>query len=280
MSESEIGVSLSEMINNAILVVAHPDDEVLWFSAVLRKVNKVLICFLDYEPIPHVGTARRKIISEYPIDNVNSLGLVEAGTFDSVDWNKPKEASFGLETFFGDRASSTYQENFSALCEKLRPVVADFENVITHNPWGEYGHPDHVQVYRVIRALKDEFGFGLWFSNYCGDRSARLALKYISSLEGEEFTLPTDIEIATKLKRIYQEHECWSWFDDYEWFQTESYILDECPDTDRKSYGQIPLNMIWTGFPHAPKKNWKRWVRGAYSFVSRRFKQLLLRIRG
>jgi len=38
-------MQLSDLVKGAILIVAHPDDEVLWFSSLLCRVEKVVICF-------------------------------------------------------------------------------------------------------------------------------------------------------------------------------------------------------------------------------------------
>ena len=41
--------SMSSFGSNAALVVAHPDDEALWFSSVLTRVDKIVICYQDLE---------------------------------------------------------------------------------------------------------------------------------------------------------------------------------------------------------------------------------------
>ena len=53
------------------------------------------------------------------------------------------------------------------LKDLLRARLGDCRNVITHNPWGEYGHEDHVQVFRAVTALQAELGFAVWVSGYC-----------------------------------------------------------------------------------------------------------------
>jgi len=39
----------SDITDSSILVVAHPDDEVLWFSSVLERVQETIICFLEVD---------------------------------------------------------------------------------------------------------------------------------------------------------------------------------------------------------------------------------------
>ncbi len=76
--------------------------------------------------------------------------------------------------------AQAYRENYETLYRTLQPRLKPDMNVFTHNPWGEYGHEDHVQVFRVLDRLRDEIGFKLWMSNYCTERSMPLAMQYFS----------------------------------------------------------------------------------------------------
>ena len=50
-------------------------------------------------------------------------------------------------------------------------------NVIAHGPWGEYGHEEHVQVFRVVASLATEMGFRLWLPAYVAPKSEALMLR-------------------------------------------------------------------------------------------------------
>ena len=39
---------ITEILEQSILVVAHPDDEILWFSSIADKIHAIVICFMDY----------------------------------------------------------------------------------------------------------------------------------------------------------------------------------------------------------------------------------------
>ena len=39
----------------SILVVAHPDDEILWFSSILASVDHVILCYLGELVNPEFG---------------------------------------------------------------------------------------------------------------------------------------------------------------------------------------------------------------------------------
>jgi len=54
-----MSTAAAEMLSSAILVVAHPDDEILWFSSVVDKVDEILFCFGDYPALPALGEGLR-----------------------------------------------------------------------------------------------------------------------------------------------------------------------------------------------------------------------------
>ena len=234
----------------SIIVVAHPDDEILWLSSILDKVDHILFCFIDYPPIASLGKGRRKAISEYPLPNVSSLDIVEADSINGANWGRPVEDKYGLRISLKKAAAKRYTDNYSKLHEKLSSKLKDFENVFTHNPWGEYGHEDHIQVYRVIKDLQKQYGFNLWFTNYCGNRSYKLMLKYISGFNNNYYTLQTNIRLAMKIADLYKKHKCWTWYSNYQWFKEECLINDaELPRVNKK-FGHIsPINFIKTDIP-------------------------------
>lgn len=236
--------------HNSIVVVAHPDDEILWLSSVLDKVDHILFCFIEYPPVPSLGKGRRGAISEYPLPNVSSLDIVEADSINGANWNRPVENEYGLRISLKKTAAKRYADNYCALREKLSEKLKGFENVFTHNPWGEYGHEDHVQVYRVIKDLQKQYGFNIWFSNYCGNRSFRLMLKYISGFNANYYTLQANIDLAIKIADIYKRHDCWTWYGNYQWFKDECLINDAELSNNNEEFGHIfPINFIKTNIP-------------------------------
>lgn len=148
--------SLSSITDNSLIIAAHPDDELLWFAAILHKVDRVIIAFEDFWPDPNMGPARAKALTNYPRNNVSSLRLSEAATYGCADWNNPEVSQWGIELGrtcelrdakqkalrlagkskapkLGIRVR--YQSNFDELTERLRPELSADMNVFTHNPW-------------------------------------------------------------------------------------------------------------------------------------------------
>ena len=167
---------LSNNFGRVALVVAHPDDEILWFSSIVQKVAKVVVCYLDVPERPDWTAGRRLAMREYPLTNWTFLGLTESVAFAGADWKAPVTTEYGLEvqqrpgTLLGFDAER-YRANYHTLCTQLRGVLGESDVVVTHNPWGDYGHEEHVQVHRAVTTVQKVLGYDVWYSNYCSERS-------------------------------------------------------------------------------------------------------------
>ncbi len=236
---------IPEMLVKSIVVVAHPDDEVLWFSSILTKVNEVVICFLEHKSKPQWGIGRKKSLSEYPIKNISCLNLVVAEVFGGADWNNPVITKFGIEISNKVIPEKKYKKNYYKLKKELSDKLIGYRNIFTHNPWGEYGHEEHIQIYRVVKELQKEMGFNLWFSNYCSNISFNLLSKSISGSDWEYVTSKTNNIILNNIKDLYKKNECWTWYDDWESLNEESFIKDNTFQVKREKFCRIfPMNMI------------------------------------
>lgn len=240
-----MGFPKDDMLKASILIAAHPDDEILWFSSIMDKVNELLFCYTDCESHPHWGIGRRNVLSDFPLKKVSSLELTESGIFDKADWNNPKITEFGIEIAGDNRSGNIYRQNYSELKQVLREKLQPYRNVITHNPWGEYGHEEHVQIYRVLSQLQHEMHYNLWFSNYCSNKSFPLASEYISGFTSQYVTMQTNKALANNLLSLYKKNQCWTWLDNWEWFNEESFMKSTDLTLSKESFGHIfPLNMI------------------------------------
>ncbi|SOE08806.1 hypothetical protein SAMN05877838_0536 [Hoeflea halophila] len=255
-----------EFLQNSIIIAAHPDDEMLWFGAVLHQVDKVLLVFEDFWPDPSIGAVRSKALSNFPRPNVSSLKIPEAATYGCADWQNPKLSPYGIElrsvTELRDlkqtllravgkgspaskRIRSTYRDNFERLVRELRPQLSPETNVFTHNPWGEYGHEDHVQVFRAVDFLRKEIGFKLWISNYCSERALPLATTYFDDREKDAVHLPVNKPFCEEVAQVYRDAGCWTWSDTWKWFDYEFYMQAPTEQSNPKTQGKLfPLNMF------------------------------------
>jgi LmbE family N-acetylglucosaminyl deacetylase len=232
-------------------VVAHPDDEILWFSSIISQVSEVIVCFLAQPSHPKVTEGRRAVLANYALTTVSTLGIEEADVYDRGRWPDAEPSPIGVE--LGGTGSHTanrrYRENFTRLTEELGRRLAGFDTVFTHNPWGEYGHEEHVQVYRAVRSVQTRLGFALWCSAYTGSRSHGLMARCLDGVGIESITLDTDIPFARDVAARYKEHGAWTWFDDYAWPARESFLRLTAAGRGVAPPAVAPLSYLSMGLP-------------------------------
>ncbi len=243
------------------VVMAHPDDEVLWASSVLAQAGKVILCFGDAPGKPFFSSGRRRAVADLPLPGLEALQIEEAAVAGTALWPQPEEVEEGLAPRrlpLGLEAPlrRAYRQNFDRLCTTLADRLAGVTEVVTHNPWGEYGHEDHVQVFRAVQAVQADLGFRLWVSGYVGERAVGLMQRHLDRLGAPTRPRPTDPALGNRLRDIYMRNVCWSWPDDYVWPETEWFypvLSDEAAAADRAARGGQPvrpvrINMIQTGW--------------------------------
>src|SRR5688500_17902804 len=200
-------------LGTSTLVVAHPDDEVLWFSSILERVACITVCFEECDDLPELGSARRTGRAEYPLANVDWLGLTEPCSVHLVDWERPSFGPYGLllsASAAADERLLRYAQSFTELRMRLAERLRGATSVFTHNPWGEYGHPDHVQVARVVESIQVELGFRVFYSGYVASRTMPLCARELPQL-GRAFSLPTSDGLVETLQALYVAHGGWTW---------------------------------------------------------------------
>lgn len=234
-----------DRFESAVLVVAHPDDEALWFSSVVRRVSRVVIAYEACDELPDLAEGRRAAASDYPLTTAAFLRRPEPCSLGHVDWDNPEPTDYGMAlNGLGSRdADVRYRNAFEVLRDDLLTFVSGASDVFTHNPWGEYGHPDHVQLSRVVTTLGAELGFRTHFSSYVSPRSMRLASKFIPSLRTAA-VLETDRSFAERLKAKYVEHGCWTWHDAYVPPASEAFLIQA--ESRATEADTLPLTCLMT----------------------------------
>jgi len=120
-------VGLEKGCDMKILVVAHPDDEILFFNPM--EFDRIIIVFL-HRPFNDIGNKREKAMQEHPLkDKITCLGIVESG------YRQDKDRKM------------IYKKTCKNVIEKLKLIKAD--GVTTHNAQGEYGHQDHKLIFEA-----------------------------------------------------------------------------------------------------------------------------------
>lgn len=236
----------TELLTNAVIIAAHPDDEILWFASVMKQAAQVIILYRNFWADPSLGDRRAEAVRHLPHDNVTWLELDEVGTFDCANWQQPVITPTGLAfsttSALRDVKSAikkalpansseapanlqtAYDQNFHKITARLESILTPDMNVFTHNPWGEYGHEDHVQCFRAVDHVRAQKGFRLWMSNYCSERALPLARLYFRRKAESFIRLKTDKIYAEKVADVYRRAGCWTWVDNWAWFEDECFM--------------------------------------------------------
>lgn len=209
-------------MSRSVVVAAHPDDEILWLSSVMEKADPVVLCFGAFYGKPEKTEARARAVAALKLPKLVNLAIPESGTRLLVDWQNPVLTPTGM-AIGSVEGQARYDANFITLVENLWPILAGAEAVFTHNPWGEYGHPEHIQTYRAVEALQKELGFTIWFSNYMAPLTLPLIrMLGTAPLWAEKRMAVPDVRLARRLRTIYLRHRVWTWSLWHRWPATET----------------------------------------------------------
>jgi LmbE family N-acetylglucosaminyl deacetylase len=201
---------------NAV-VVAHPDDEALWLSSVVASADRIVFGFGDVFDKPRESEARRQAVAALPLSGIVNLGIPESG----AGWKSNQvrlELAPSHIRIFDAAARARYESNSAKLLDGLRASLAGCRDVYTHNPWGEYGHSEHIQVYGAVTALQEELGYTVWFSNYVGGRNWTFVRRLAESLSwARRSIVKPDVPTARKLMRVYRRYGAWTYSSVHRW---------------------------------------------------------------
>jgi hypothetical protein len=156
-----------------------------------------------------------KILSvKYKLNNITFLGLPQASVDNAPknNWDNVIENDYGV---VGGRNYKEYKQNFQKLFKKLSIELDKFKKIYTHNPWGEYGHVEHIQVHRCITKLSKIKGFEIFVFGYLSRDTIKLASFKLETLGPILIKKKNDIELFQKIKNLYMHQKCWTWSDFY-----------------------------------------------------------------
>ena len=211
------------MINfkKSALVIAHPDDEILWFSSIINQVDKIIIVFNKTND-ENVFCGREEILTKglLPYKNkIICLNIEEANVFNKSEWRFPKPTSYGVKV-----NSDVYKNNFNEIKLKLVEELKYYKNIITQNPWCEYGHEEHTQIFKVVEKVSSELNFVVWVSGYFSEQSYRLMSLFENLIDDEFCRLNIDEKFCEIVRNIYISNKAWTWSKSYEWPQHETFF--------------------------------------------------------
>ncbi len=169
-----------------VLIVAHPDDEILWFAP--QSFDLIVIAFLARHDKPYAKPCRERALAEHPFkEKIVSLDIDESG-------------------FWKDKSRvKQYQASREKLFESLLKLKQEysFTKIFTHNSEGEYGHDDHILVNEAVTSLfsEVEIFYPIHANNY--------------EEQGKTISILNNIELYNQIKAIYVKNKAWTWNNDY-----------------------------------------------------------------
>ena len=239
------------MINfkNSTLIVSHPDDECLFASSLLNKISTLIICFGDIPKKQKISIGRKKAIKNFPLKNIKVINLDIPQSYESlspINWYKVFDKKSGIK---GGYKNKSYDKNYEILALKLRDIIPDNSCLITHNPWGEYGHGEHCQVFKACFAISKETNSILYVTGYVSKLSKYYANTKTHLLSSEKVQLQTNPKLYNLLKEHYIKYECWTWKKIYKLPRIEFFYkvnLKNNPESKciKNQYSKITLNYI------------------------------------
>ena len=225
---------------NSYLIVAHPDDEVLWFSSILLHVKQIVICFLPESR----DSKSTSIQNEYPLQNARFLSLPQFGAYHRVNFFLPIRTRDGLLIKNSVRGAIRYRKNRMLLQEQLGELIPEGSRIYTHNAWGEYGNEEHVQVHTVLFELQKKKDLSLWHPNYCSFKSLSLMKKCVFSSECDSFALDIDQRFVRTMRDFYLDRHCWTWNTEWEWFAREIFFTVKKGTPLPTYHHTVPINLF------------------------------------
>jgi LmbE family N-acetylglucosaminyl deacetylase len=216
-----------------LVVVAHPDDEILWFEPWLSDTGEVLVALPTHPRDDAITRARHEIRDHWPVGDMTFLPLRSVDVIGRSDWRRREPTDYGV-TLAADcpgAAATEYVANHARLVDELREPVASRGVVVTHNPWGEYGHEEHIQVCHAVLTAAAAAGADVWA--WDGLPQARLAASSMRLRQDyyeprtaslPRVTRPSDLARYRRLKQMYFDRGAWTYYEDYEPPQQSTYI--------------------------------------------------------
>jgi len=164
------------------LVMAHPDDEIIFGFGVLKEATSILICSNDKDNPERAWCKNR------------GKALEEVGKYLGV---KVHHLNFNSEFY----RLPTRDETLKRMAKEVLKHIQ--EPIFTHNPWGEYGHLDHILIHTLVSHLEIQYSDIALDLNWLPINKV-IPDKYIK-------TVGNDLELTEKCKAIYDKWGCWTW---------------------------------------------------------------------
>lgn len=188
-------------MQTALLVYSHPDDEIIFGYPFLFDPDvhcRILICSCD-ENNKARSWCRKQRAAFGAVCKLCGVSNYRMLDFHSEFSRLPSRAKNGL----------LLKDWWNAATTSLREMSKGCDFVATHNPWGEYGHLDHLLVRRMVRES------GTHLPLRCTTAYYQTKTWPIGEAVYKADETSADIELDTeryeKLKHEYDTRGCFTW---------------------------------------------------------------------
>ena len=183
-----------------ILIVAHPDDEILWFNP--SYFDQIYIAFLDRHDKPGIKEKRLNCILSHPFrEKISIIALEESGYW--KDRTRYKMHGYAKEKLLNALQSILEKERIS--------------EIYTHNEVGEYGHSDHILVNECVNSVFEK-KCRIWMPYKFIFSTAQYQPRYV-----QKHDMKIDIDKFKFIRGIYLSHDSWTWNTEYQPGSVETY---------------------------------------------------------
>ena len=183
-----------------VMVVAHPDDEVIFGWPILQipdvKIH-VICCSSDRNNPARAEFFRRREALKHLMDDLGHT--FQCFNYDSEFYRMPTR---------GEELSNV----LSLLMNTITKTECDF--VYSHNPLGEYGHIDHILIHQLVASCcskmltTDIFLRSNWVPY--GSFSEVFKRCYFRD-ENKVGTYQNDLQQYERCKQTYLSYQAWTW---------------------------------------------------------------------
>lgn len=102
---------------------------------------------------------------------------------------------------------------YETVSHRVRDLAGSHDLVFTHNPHGEYGHPDHKLVFEIVCGSCG--GAPVLYSDIRVPNGWPLPPRACGALYGDEaFRCRCDEAVFHRLKGLYEDRGTWTWVDE------------------------------------------------------------------
>ena len=186
---------------NKLMIVAHPDDEMLWGGSHLIDDNYLVVCItcgVDKERVEEYKKVMKETNDQYLM-----LGYPDKTNGERDDWVSSKESMLkDIEKILG---------------------LKDWELIVTHNPFGEYGHNHHKMTNEFVTSKVENKDKLYYFGTYYSKKNIGPHLEEMGVIKEENLERKIEILKLYKTQSFIMtsfdhmiEHEDWVSYNDWQ----------------------------------------------------------------